>query len=265
VTAERVLVPSEVRASLETGVFGRRLYYAPEVDSTNRLARDLATDGERHGAVVLTDYQSAGRGRRDRSWASPPGRNLLFSIILRPERPAAEVLPLTLAFSLSLADVLSGPCGRSVGVKWPNDVVTDEGKLCGILSESTTRSGKAVHLIVGIGINVNMRRNEFPKAMVQPGASCFTLTGKELDRTALLADVLMALEHSYDGFLHSGFAALRQRYLERVVSPKEGMTVRLDGEERRVTIVGVETDGGLRVRAKTGEEFILYDEDVTPR
>lgn len=255
------LVPADIRRRLLTHVFGRRLYYLAQVDSTNRVAKGLAREGERHGTVVVTDYQSAGRGRRERKWTSPRMRNLLLSLLLRPERDAAEVLPLTLQFALALADVLAARCRCDVGVKWPNDVVADGGKLCGILSESSTRSGRAAFVIVGMGINVNMRPDEFPAGMTLPGASCFTIAGSEFDRTQLLVDVLAALENAYDRFFADGFGALVERYNHRCVTV--GRDVRIDGGWGRA--VGVQNDGGLVVARAGGEEAVLYDGEFESR
>lgn len=253
------LSPARIRERLESTVFGRRLYYLPEVDSSNRIAKTLARQGERHGTVVITDYQTAGRGRRERTWTSPPMRNLLFSLILRPQRPAAEVLPLTLAFSLDVADVLAARCGHAVGVKWPNDVVAQEGKLSGILSESSTRAGDTTFVVVGIGVNVNMRPEDFPREMPQGGASCFMLTGSEHDRTGLLSELLAALENGYQRFIADGFAASVERYTQRCVTIDR--EVRFGGGVRGRAIA-VRDDGGLVVAQPGGGEVVIYDVDA---
>lgn len=255
------LAPGEIRGRLETGIFGRRLYYLPEVDSTNRIAKALAQDGERHGAVVITDYQTAGRGRRDRAWASPRMRNLLFSLVLRPERDAAQVLPLTLAFSLAVADLLADRCQGDVRVKWPNDILADGGKLCGILSEGSTSSGRVTFVIVGIGVNVNMRKSEFPHGMAMPGTSCYTIAARDFDRVTLFTDLLLALELAYDRFLRDGFVASLERYQQRCATI--GGDVRVGGEWCRA--VGVRDSGGLVVRSSGGEEVVLFDGEFESR
>jgi BirA family biotin operon repressor/biotin-[acetyl-CoA-carboxylase] ligase len=256
------LRPEQVRRRLRTRAFGRRLYFLPEVDSTNRIARALVAEGEGSGTIVVTDHQTAGCGRRDRVWESPARRNLLFSLILTPRRAAIDVLPVTLVFSLAVADALAARCGSAVRVKWPNDVIAAEGKLCGILSESSTRAGVATHVVVGVGINVNMRREEFDHAGVPAGASCYTMTGANHDRTELLADVLSAMEDRYDGFLDGGFAPFVDEYGERLAMTGNVIEYVRVGQTERGRVVGVRDDGGLVV-TRSGKESILYDEEIT--
>jgi BirA family biotin operon repressor/biotin-[acetyl-CoA-carboxylase] ligase len=237
------------------------MYYLREVDSTNRIAKELARRGERAGTVVVTDFQTAGRGRGDRRWQSPPGSNLLFSLILRPRRPVGGLLPLTLAFSLAIAELLTDVLGTEVSVKWPNDVVTDAGKICGILSESSTKAGEAIFVIVGIGINVNMRPQQFPRDTAV--ASCLSLTGTEHDRGTLLAGVLDRLERMSDAFFETGFEGLVKRYAARLWLMGKKVAF---SRKRRLSageVVGVQDDGGLVVRIADGS-VTLYDEEVKP-
>jgi BirA family biotin operon repressor/biotin-[acetyl-CoA-carboxylase] ligase len=260
--ADDPLRPEAIRRCLRTRVFGRRLYFLPEVDSTNRIAKWLIAQGERDGTVVVADHQTAGRGRRERVWESAPWRNLLFSIILTPERAAIEVLPVTLVFSLAVADVLAARCSEHIGVKWPNDVVASDGKLCGILSEGTSRSGIATDVVVGVGINVNMRREEFARAGVPGAASCFTLTASKQDRAVIFADVLEAMEDRYEVFLADGFGAFVDEYTGRLAMVDKVVTYVRDGQPGRGRVVGVRDDGGLIV-TRAGRESILYDEEIT--
>lgn len=233
------------------------------MDSTNRVALELAAAGEGEGTIVITDYQTAGRGRRDRSWWSPRGRNLLFSLIVRPKIDVRSALPLTLAFSCAIAEVLSPRLGHDLGVSWPNDVISSQGKLVGILADAVTRGKRLVVAAVGIGINVNVAEVDFPPGLNRPACSCLSLTGREHDRAPLLAEVLRALEATYDVFSQSGFAGLRDRYRACLRMVGRRVTVARGGRGEAATVVDVATDGGLVVAFTGGRRETLYDEEVS--
>jgi BirA family biotin operon repressor/biotin-[acetyl-CoA-carboxylase] ligase len=253
------LLPRDVQALLETTSFGRRLYYLDTVDSTNRLARDMARTGEPDGTVVVADFQTAGRGRYGRRWSSPRGANLTFSLILRPGRPLADVLPITLGFSVAIAEVLGERLGVDVGVKWPNDVVVPSGKLCGILSEGAAREGRAAFAIVGVGINVNTKPEQLP-----PGAaSCLSLSGVAHPRRDVLADVLNELEPVRDSLLQVGFTGMVARYAARLSLMGQMVRFQPRGGTETGEVVGVQGDGALVVRVDGGKTVTLYDGEVS--
>jgi BirA family biotin operon repressor/biotin-[acetyl-CoA-carboxylase] ligase len=257
------LLPRDVQALLETSSFGRRMYYVDTVDSTNRLARDLARAGEPDGTVVTADFQTEGRGRHGRRWISPRGANLTFSLILRPDAPLAAVLPVTLAFSLAIAEALTERLGSEIGVKWPNDVVAPPGKLCGILAEGSARSGKTDFVVVGVGINVNMKPEEFTHDV--RAASCLSLSGVTHERRVVLAEVLDRLERVRDAFLVDGFAGVVDRYTARCSLVGQDVSVAHRGGVVAGAVVGVQPDGALVIRERGGETLALYDGEVTRR
>ncbi len=257
------LFPGEINASLGTHVLGRRIYYLPDVDSTNRLACDLARAGEAHGTVVIADYQRRGRARQQRSWVSPPGRNLLFSILLRPDLSPREILPITLAFSVSIGETLSGVLERDVHVKWPNDVVVDGRKLCGILSEGSVAAGRLEFVVVGVGINVNMREDEFAPDIRQHALSAFSLTGRESNRTDVLVRVLGGLERTYVDFIRRGFEGIRDLYTSKLAILNQSVSFVTGGTVSSGTVKGVGIDGGLIVELADTRRAVLYDQEVT--
>jgi BirA family biotin operon repressor/biotin-[acetyl-CoA-carboxylase] ligase len=255
------LLPSAIRSRLGTRLFGRRVYYAPEIDSTNRLAADLARAGEPHGSVVVADHQTAGKGRRERKWESPAGRNLLFSLVLRPEGSAHDVLPLTLAFSLGTARALAGLTGTRTAVKWPNDVEAGGRKIAGTLAECSTRGGRTEHLIVGIGVNVNERIDEFGSEFRERACSCYTLTNREWDRALVLAAVLLAHEQAYEEFAREGFSSIVGRYKLSLAILGKRIRFERRGESVTGTVGDVAADGGLVVDTAAGR-LTLYEEEV---
>lgn len=258
------LVPARLTEILSTRRFGRRVYYYPETDSTNRVAVELIRGDEVEGCLVVTDHQTAGRGRMNRVWTSPPGVDLLFTLILRPDTSAGGALPVTLVIALAASEVLSEITGKDVGVKWPNDIVTAGAKLGGILAEKPSLPGGATALAVGVGINVNSRPDDFLPEYRDRATSCGMLSGSAHDRAELLSNLLGAMEHLYDRFRKEGFSGIRPMYEDRMAI--RGVTVTFGrGAARRAGVVeGVENDGALRVRPE-GENrapLLLYGEEV---
>ena len=256
------LLPRHIMRVSRTRVFARRVYALLEVDSTNRLAAELARAGETEGALVVADHQTKGRGRWERQWESPAGRNLLFSLILRPGATAGAALPVTLAFSAAIAETLGALTGRDIGVKWPNDVIAGERKVCGILSEGSTFGDRTEYIVVGIGINVNMRIEEFPEECRDRSCSCYTLTGREWDRADVLGRVLTALEGTYDEFSARGFGGLVGRYKSRLAILGRDIGYKRRGRPSTARVVDVGSDGGLVVETSEGLTT-LYDDEVT--
>jgi len=262
VTSDDELLPVRLKKQLSTSVFGRRLYYTVSVDSTNRMAAELARQDEPHGTVVLTDFQTSGRGRHRRVWSSPSGENLLFSIILRPDAQARTVLPVTLAFSLTLAKTLTGVLQKEISVKWPNDLVTPEGKLGGILSESAIRGDIARIVIVGVGLNVNTPAEKFPADLNGNPVSCLSIGGVSLDRATLLARLLYDLEQAYDDFVRDGFAAFVEEYKGRLLLMNRSIRYAGQSGGKEARVVDVADDGGLMVARSDGTADTLYDEEI---
>jgi BirA family biotin operon repressor/biotin-[acetyl-CoA-carboxylase] ligase len=262
------LFPPRVTERLRTRRFGRRIYYYPETDSTNRVAVGLIARGEVEGALVVADFQTAGRGRLGRAWSSPPGRDLLFTLVLRPGETAAALLPVTLVLASAIASCLSDLLRVEVGVKWPNDVVTAGGKIGGILAEKPARTGGAGAgaLAVGIGLNVNSERDDFPAAYRDRAVSCRTVTGTEHDRADVLCRVLGVMEDRYADFCNRGFAKLRGRYEARLFMRGKRVSFERGGETVSGVVEGVAEDGALRVAPgrSGGASMLLYGEEVTP-
>ena len=268
---ERIL-PETIRRCLFTPLLGSRIYYYPAVDSTNRVARELAAAGEPEGTLVITDFQTAGRGRRDHTWSSAEGRDLLFSLILRAGGEPRMLLPITLAFSLALSVGLSKTFGSitgsdtpgvDVGIKWPNDLFAGGAKIGGILAEGSSVEGRATYTVVGVGINVNSTTDDFPEEISASAASCATLTGMSLDRAALLAELLGSMESYYRRFCVDGFGPLAAAYVDRMIAVGKQVEVDIDGAGVALEVIGVGVDGALLTRrSDTGEALSLYNEEI---
>lgn len=221
--------------------FGAPYLYTRSCDSTQSLL-----DGELpEGAVAVAEHQTAGRGRRGRTWEAPAGSAILCSILLRP--PASRPLPeLALVGGIALALAIERSVGCSCQVKWPNDVLVAGRKIAGVLAEA-----RGDHVVLGFGVNVNQAAAELPADPRTPAGSLRTLDGKCRDRAPLLADLLEAVEDSYRAWLGGGLAAVREALDER--DALRNRRVVLDGRPGRA--IGIARDGRLEI--DFGEERVL--------
>lgn len=174
-----------------------RILHYPELTSTNDLARELADQGLAEGAVICTNHQTKGRGRFERKWRSAKGKDLLFSILLRPAMRNNQASMITQIAARAVRDTLKEDCGLPAALKRPNDVLVNGKKICGILVEASAYPGRIRHVVVGIGLNVNSRRRE----LLTTATSVYELRQAETDRTALLESILKRFRSEYTAFL----------------------------------------------------------------
>lgn len=254
-------LPAELNRHLATARLGRRVYFYPEVASTNDIALELARAGEAEGTLVVTDHQTRGRGRRGHVWTSPPGRDILCSLILRPPTDPRGALAVTLAVANAVAVTLSKLLDTDQQVKWPNDVMSPEGKIAGVLAESSAAGGRVEHVVVGMGVNVNTTPLDWPDEWRANAASCRTLTGSDWDRAFVLADLLGTIEAYYDRFRREGFAPFVSGYEARLVQMGKYVSFERGGTRTRGVAEGVAPDGALRVRVNESV-LELYGEIV---
>ena len=217
-------------------------------DSTQSEAQRLAAAGAPEGTVVTARHQRAGRGRRGHDWWDAPGQSLLVSVLLRPAGPVTTAPQLSLVGGLAVADALAAVASVPARIRWPNDLLVDGRKVCGILAEaSSDGAGRLHHVILGIG--VNLAQAAFPETLADRATSLRLVTGRAPDADVVLTAVLEQLARHYDAWPAGGSAALRAAWLERSTLP--GQRVRLpDGSDG----VGVDVgdDGVLRARARDG-------------
>jgi BirA family biotin operon repressor/biotin-[acetyl-CoA-carboxylase] ligase len=189
--------PDELQNALTTHKLGRPLHLFNRISSTNEFAKRIARRGAPAGTLVLADAQSSGRGRLGRSWDSPPDRGLWFSFVMRTPATAKQLGLLPLLVGAVIVEELEGLLGRAFHVKWPNDVLAEGKKICGILCEAQVTPPRVDCLVVGIGLNVNQSREEFPLALQGRAQSLSMVTQKPLDRKALLVHLLHGLDRAF--------------------------------------------------------------------
>ena len=186
-----VLSRSEVLSRLKTKWAGQQLFYLEETGSTNIDAKRYAEEGEPHGTTVIAEKQNAGRGRRGKYWESPPGSAIYMTIMLKPDFAPDKASMLTLVMALSVAEAITEATGLQAGIKWPNDVVVNKKKVCGILTELNVETDYIRHVVIGVGINVNNGApEEFPEEIRETATSLRIEAGTPFSRAELLERVL---------------------------------------------------------------------------
>jgi BirA family biotin operon repressor/biotin-[acetyl-CoA-carboxylase] ligase len=255
------LGPLELRPLLNTHDVGRELHWYAELGSTSDRAKELADEGAEHGELVIAEAQTAGRGRRGRVWTSPPGRNLAFSVVLRPDLPPARAPELTLVASIAICDALR-QAGVEAGIKWPNDVLAHGRKIAGILTELAAEPDRVHWVVLGVGVNVNARREDFPPELRDEATSVLLERGEPAPRALFAAACLAGLEEWLDRHAEAGFGAIRTAWRERSVTLGRQVSVRADGRDVLGVAEDLDEDGALLVRDASGVQRILSG-DVT--
>jgi len=255
------LSPEIITEGLETRFIGQRVLYFPRLTSTMDVAREEARQGAAEGTVVLAGEQTAGKGRLKRVWLTPGG-NIALSLILYP---GLEHLPsLMMLASLAVVHSIEAATGLKSEIKWPNDVLINGSKVCGILIESDVRGDTVNYVIIGIGINVNLRTADFPEIM--PIATSLSRElGRDVSRLSVIRRLLVEMEGLY--LTLRGGGSLYEEWSENLVTL--GKEVRVTATAEGTTYQGVAEsvarDGSLRLRGRDGSLTKIVAGDVTLR
>jgi BirA family biotin operon repressor/biotin-[acetyl-CoA-carboxylase] ligase len=235
----------EVRGALRPGLPWTGPVCLEVTDSTNRVAMEMAENGAPHGTVVVADAQTAGRGRMGRRWVSPAGKNLYVSLLLRPSVPTVDATRLALVAGVALADAVEA-MGVPASLKWPNDLYCEGRKAAGILAEMASDPDGVRHVVIGVGLNVNMEEADFPPDLRGTATSLRIRAGKAFRRVDVLARLLDAFGTRYAEFIGGGFASLRDGWDRRDFLRGRRVLLRRQGGEGWGTADGLDTDGALR-------------------
>lgn len=271
---------TEIRSRIKTKWAGQTLYYFDETDSTNIQVKRLAEENAPEGTIVIADKQTAGRGRRGRAWESPAGANLYFSLLLRPRIAPDKASMVTLVMALSVAQgirkIMEAPespvaetkrmgLERKIGIKWPNDIVIDGRKVCGILTEmSLSLEMDSIQYVVS-GVGINVHRQAFAETL-QGHATALEEFGHTISRSELLNAILEQFETYYEKFLAEGsLAPIREEYNAILVNRDQEVRVldpkgEFDGIAR-----GIRDTGELIVELPSGEQKEIYAGEVSVR
>lgn len=254
----------ELKGLIHTKWAGRKLSYFDVLGSTNAQAKAEAENGAAHGTLVVADMQTAGRGRRGRSWVSPAKTNLYFTIVLKPDFPPEKASMLTLVMAHGAARAIREETGLACGIKWPNDIVVKGKKICGILTEMSAERGYIHYVVIGVGVNV--RQQEFPTEMADKATCLDAECENRVSRSALLAGIMKAFEEDYESFASAGdLSVLKESYDRMLVNLDRQVCVLDPKEEFKGVARGITDTGELLVEKENGETVQVYAGEVSVR
>lgn len=239
----------KIKENLRTQFIGRKLHAYDTVSSTNDVAKVLALEGE--GTVIVAETQTKGRGRVGREWFSPKG-GLWFSIILKPKIKAKEVSKITLAVGVAVAKALKRQLNLNAEVKWPNDVLVNGRKVCGILTESVTSGEEVKIVVVGVGLNANIDLQKFPFSIRESITTLKEELKTEVSLEPLLCEVFYSIEREYAIFLEEGFTRILSEWKALASFIGKDVEVTVFGGRFRGLAEDVDEDGSLIVRLSDG-------------
>lgn len=260
---------SEIESRLHTKWAGRPLLFYDETGSTNPDAKRLAEEGAPHGAVVVADRQTAGRGRRGRTWDSPGAQAIYFTILLKPAFAPEKASMVTLVMALSVAEAVEEISGLPTEIKWPNDIVVHGKKVCGILTElsMTPELNEIQFLVAGVGVNVNQERPEdFAEEIRGMATSLRMEAGRQINRAALLERILARFEADYETFEAAlTLSFLKSRYEARLAGKGGAVRVLDPAGEYSGISRGITEIGELIVEREDGQCTAVYAGEVSVR
>ena len=267
---EEVYNQADIQSRLKTKWVGQPLLFFDSIDSTNIRAKQEAEQGAESGLLVVADKQTAGRGRRGRGWESPSGINIYYTLLLKPDFAADCAPMLTLVMALAVAKGIRQTLRRDseeaakVGIKWPNDIVVDGKKVCGILTEMSMEQSYIQHIVIGVGINV--RKQEFPEEIRDKAAAIDEQCGFRISRSQLIADIMEAFEEDYAIFLQThDLKGLRASYAKLLVNQDREVCVLDPKGEYRGIARGINDQGELLVERQDGNIEEVYAGEVSVR
>lgn len=259
-----VVTSEEVTSLTSTEWAGKKVVYYPETDSTNLRVKHLGDEGALHGTLAVADRQTAGRGRRGRSWESPGGSCIYMSLLLRPDIAPDKAPMLTLVMACSTAEGIRDCEDVEVQIKWPNDIIIGGKKLAGILTEMSTQVDYINHVTVGVGINVNIRK--FPKEIQNTATSLCLETGRPIKRAPVIAAVMRRFEENYGIFMQTGdMSGLMGKYSRFLVNRGREVLILEKGSDYRAYAEGINRKGELVIRREDGTKENICAGEVSVR
>lgn len=228
--APDLMTEAEIKSLMHTDWVAKEVLYFDTIDSTNTKAQELAEKGYPSGTLVVADKQESGKGRRGRSWVSPSGTGIFMTLMIKPDINPNNASMLTLVAALAVAKAITSVTGEEAMIKWPNDIVVNGKKVCGILTEMNAQFDYINHIVVGIGINVH--NESFPEEISQMASSLMIEAGgKRFHRAQIIAETMAYFEQYYDTFLKTqDLSALVREYDKLLVNRNKSVRV-LDPKE----------------------------------
>lgn len=258
------IAAEEVSSRLSTRRMGVTIRYFSVIDSTNQYAKRIGEEGAPDGTLVIADEQTAGKGRSGRHWVTPPGKAIAFTLLLRPDIPPSRISMVTLVMGLAVCRAVRSLYGLPVGIKWPNDVVIDGKKICGILTEMSAEMDGVHYIVIGVGINANL--TSFPEEIRDVATSIALQLHHEVSRAGLIAEVMARFEEFYEKFeKDSDLSGLIDEYNADLLNCGRKVRVLDPKGEYEGTALGIDRLGQLLVKREDGTVTEVYAGEVSVR
>jgi BirA family biotin operon repressor/biotin-[acetyl-CoA-carboxylase] ligase len=255
-----LLLPFEIKDGLKTKILGQQVHSYQTVKSTNLLAYKLAEAGSPEGTMIISEKQTAGRGRMGRDWFSPSKVGLWMSLILKPDIPPSKVAGLSVCAGLALAQTIESLFGLETKIKWPNDCLIDHKKLAGILLELSAEIDQIRFVIMGLGINVNQKRSDFPLALQDKATSIRIELSEKVSRLEILKSFLERFEKIYLVFRKKGLGAYRQEIKRCSSVLNKEVKIKFGDEIITGKAWDIDDNGSLLVKTKEGTKTVVAGE-----
>jgi len=251
----------EIKKHLKTNFIGKNIFYEEKVGSTNLMARELAVKGAKNGTVVIADTQDKGKGRNGKIWTSPKACNIYLSIILKPKFSPEAANGMTILAATAAAESIKEISSITPQIKWPNDILVNSKKVSGILTEMSTQNNIIEYIIIGIGINVNLKEEDIYEDIKNIATSLYIertkefkqLNGNDLfvNRNNLIISFLNKFEKYYETFLSTGLSSILQTYQKYFGMIGKDVEINSENHKVKGQVVGIDSKGALLL--KTGE------------
>ncbi|OIK17104.1 biotin--[acetyl-CoA-carboxylase] ligase [Bacillus sp. MUM 116] len=260
-TPEKI-TPDEIRLGLKTEYIGKNIHYEESVESTQKIAHRLAHEDVLEGTAVITEEQRSGRGRMDRKWHSPKFTGIWMSLILRPNIPLIKAPQLTLLTAVAVVQAIEEVTGLNPEIKWPNDILLNGKKVTGILTELQAEADRINSVIIGIGINVNQKKDDFPPELQETASSLLIEKGEPILRAELIRSIFMYMEKWYDLYLEKGFSPIKLLWESYAISIGKNLKARTLTDVIEGKALGITDDGVLLLEDEKGVTRHIYSADI---
>lgn len=252
-----VLVPEEIKCFNRAERIGQTIRYVDSTPSTQHLAHEWVREGASHGALVIANEQTGGKGRLGREWHSPPGSGIWMSFILKPDIPLVHTPHLTLLLSVAVTRALRAETGADIAIKWPNDLFVEGRKVCGILTEVRAEADRIHYCVAGIGINVHTRSDQLPQQLRSVATSLHETTEHPLHRARIVATCCSEIESLMNVYAKKGFSPIKTLWETYAFMLGQQVTVSSTEGVKSGEAVGLDDSGALILKTREGTERIF--------
>nr|WP_277398361.1 biotin--[acetyl-CoA-carboxylase] ligase [Neobacillus citreus] len=260
-TPEKITA-DEIRLGLTTEFIGKNIHYEETVESTQKIAHRLSSENVPEGTVVIAEEQISGRGRMNRPWHSPKYTGIWMSLILRPNIPLTKAPQLTLLTAVAIVQAIEEVTGLNPEIKWPNDILLNGKKITGILTEMQAEADQIHSIIIGMGLNVNQTKDDFPPELQNIASSLLIEKGDALSRASIIRSIFTHFEKLYLLFLEKGFYPIKLLWEGYAISIGKMIKARTLTGVIEGKALGITDEGVLKIEDASGVIHHVYSADI---